>query len=151
MMKQRCFQVLLVFCTLFLSASLAAAHCEIPCGIYDDEMRIVMIGEHIDTIEKSMNEVTKLSGEKPVNYNQLVRWVTNKEKHADALQEIVTQYFMTQRIKPDTQKYPEKLTLLHKMLVHAMKCKQTTDLSQIDTLRSLLKEFSNLYFEGSPK
>ena len=32
--------------------------------------------------------------------NQLVRWVDNKEIHADELSEIVTYYFMTQRIKP---------------------------------------------------
>jgi len=150
-MKQGCFQVLLVLCTIFLTTSYVAAHCEIPCGIYDDEMRMEMIGEHITTIEKSMNQVMKLEGEKPINNNQLVRWIMNKEKHADALQEIVTQYFMTQRMKPDTKKYSEKLILLHKMLVHAMKCKQTTDISHITNLRSLLKEFSNLYFEGSPK
>jgi len=144
---KRCVQVLLVICTMFLAASYVAAHCEIPCGIYDDAMRLKMIGEHITTIEKSMNQVVKLQGEKPVNYNQLVRWVTNKENHANELQEIVTQYFMTQRIKPDTKKYPEKLTLLHKMLLRAMKCKQTTDLVHVDTLRSLLQQFDALYFE----
>jgi nickel superoxide dismutase len=32
------------------------------------------------------------------------------------------------------------------MLVYAMKCKQTTDLSHIETLRTLLKELQALYF-----
>jgi nickel superoxide dismutase len=31
--------------------------CEIPCGIYDDEMRINMIAEHITTIEKSVKKL----------------------------------------------------------------------------------------------
>lgn len=143
--------MLAVFSVLFLSASFAAAHCEIPCGIYDDGARLKMISEHINTIEKSMEQIMKLQGEKPVNNNQLVRWVMNKEDHANQLQEIVTQYFMTQRIKFDTENYAKKLAALHKMLVYAMKCKQTTDLSHIETLRSLVKEFHDLYFVDSQK
>ncbi len=150
-MNKRCFQIALVFSIFLFAASYAAAHCEIPCGIYDDEMRINMIAEHITTIEKSMNQIMKLEGQRPKNGNQLIRWVINKEHHADKLQHIVTQYFMTQRIKLDAKNYSEKLTLLHKMLVCAMKCKQTTDLSHITTLRSLLKEFQDLYFGHSHK
>jgi nickel superoxide dismutase len=41
--------------------------------------------------------------------------------------------------------------VLHKLLVYAMKCKQTTDPSHIITLRSLLKEFEDLYFGHSHK
>jgi nickel superoxide dismutase len=136
----------LVFCLVFLGASQAAAHCEIPCGIYDDEMRVKMIAEHTTTIEKSMKKILDLSRQKPMDHNQLVRWVSNKEHHANELQHIVTQYFMTQRIKLDTKDYAKKLGLLHKMLIYAMKCKQTTDLSHVSTLRSLLKEFQSLYF-----
>jgi nickel superoxide dismutase len=131
---------------VFFGTAQVGAHCEIPCGVYDDEMRINMIAEHITTIEKAMKEIMRLEGQKPTNHNQLTRWVMNKEHHANELQHILTQYFMTQRIKLDAKKYSEKLTSLHKMLVYAMKCKQTTDLSHIATLRSLLREFEGLYF-----
>ena len=77
----------------------------------------------------------------------------NKEDHAKQLQEIVTQYFMHQRIKPatstDAEEYKEylhKLELLHRMLVAAMKAKQSTDLVHVETLRNLLKEFNEAYF-----
>lgn len=132
---------------IIFPVSMASSHCEIPCGIYDDHMRVNMIEEHITTIEKSMNQIMALQKETPVNYNQLVRWITNKEDHADKLQEIVAQYFMTQRIKMDTKNYEKKVTLLHQMLVYAMKCKQTTDLSNTQKLRSLLKQFEDLYFD----
>jgi nickel superoxide dismutase len=105
-----------------------------------------MIAEHITTIEKAMKQIIELEGQKPTNYNQLMRWVINKERHADELQKIVTQYFMTQRIKPDMKNCSQNLTVLHKLLVYAMKCKQTTDSAHISTLRSLLKEFEGLYF-----
>jgi len=136
----------LVLVFLFLLSAKAFAHCEIPCGIYDDAMRIKLLGEHIATIEKSMGMILDLDQDKNHNANQLIRWVMNKEDHADQFQEIVTQYFMTQRLKPDAPKYAEQLTLLHRMLITAMKTKQTTDLKHVEELRTLLAEFEKLYF-----
>jgi nickel superoxide dismutase len=147
-----------LICALILSASLLTAphvssHCEIPCGIYGDEVRFYIIEEHIATIEKSMQMIVELSQEDSVNYNQLVRWIDNKEQHADDIQDVVSQYFMTQRIKPVSEedsekyeKYTEKFTLLHKMLIYAMKAKQTTDLENVKELRSLLTNFRTAYF-----
>lgn len=146
-MEKRILQVLIAgFCIFFMTV-FSWAHCEIPCGIYGDEMRIKMLEEHITTMEKAMKEITHLQKKDTINYNQLVRWIVNKENHANEFQEIVTQYFMTQRIKVDTQEYAKKVIVLHKMLVYAMKCKQTTDLSNIQNLRSLVTEFRNLYFK----
>lgn len=131
---------------------LVLSHCQIPCGIYDDPMRFQMMAEHMQTIEKSMNQINQLSAEAGKNSNQLVRWVDNKEHHADYLSEIVTQYFMAQRIKPVDadagqayQDYITKLTLLHKMMVYSMKCKQTTDLDNVKKLRECLDQFSSAY------
>lgn len=125
----------------------AFAHCEIPCGIYTDEMRVEMIEEHCKTIEKSMTQIVGLSNDPGKAANQLTRWIVNKEAHADEIQEIVTQYFMTQRIKPGQAQYEKKLTLLHGMLLEAMKCKQTTEADHVAQLRRQLAEFSKLYFE----
>lgn len=150
-MQRKCFQILIVLSVILPTAQYALSHCEIPCGIYDDQMRVQMIAEHITTIEKSMKEILRLTTEHPINYNQLVRWIVNKDDHANKLQEIVTQYFMTQRIKPDAKDYTKKLALLHKMLVYAMQCKQTTDIAHIGTLRSLVKDFEALYFGHSHK
>ncbi|MFC1614693.1 superoxide dismutase [Ni] [Gemmatimonadota bacterium] len=128
-------------------------HCEIPCGIYDDHLRSHLIEEHITTIEKGMKQVVELSAAGEKNYNQIVRWTMNKDDHATQLQQVVTQYFMHQRIKPaassDAKGYKEylhKLELLHRMLVAAMKAKQSTDLAHVETLRNLLKEFNGAYF-----
>jgi nickel superoxide dismutase len=112
-----------------------------------------MIQEHILTIEKSMKQITELSKKPNENYNQIVRWVLNKEKHADELVHTVTQYFLAQRIKPvdeDDSKpfrdYLFKVSNLHKMIVYAMKAKQTTDQANVDKLRSLLQDFRKVYF-----
>lgn len=128
------------------------SHCEIPCGIYGDPMRLDMMAEHITTIEKSMRQITDLSAAGDKNYNQLVRWVVNKEQHADQFGDIVTQYFMSQRIKPAPKSDPKayedyvrKLTLLHEMLITSMQCKQGTDLENVAKLRTLLAEFRTAY------
>ncbi len=130
----------------FTLAPSVQAHCEIPCGIYDDRARVALIAEHIGTIEKSTKQILELQKADRVNYNQLVRWVVNKETHATKIQTIVTQYFMTQRIKTDTDQYARKIAVLHQMLIAAMKCKQTTDLKYVAELRELLKTFDKLYF-----
>jgi len=65
---------------------------------------------------------------------------------------IITYYFMAQRVKPADKddvyaynEYVKKVTLLHEMLVYSMKAKQTTDLANVEKLRSLLKEFHQAY------
>ena len=144
-MKNKLLTLLIVLSSFAFFSTSALAHCEIPCGIYDDGARMKMIFEHATTIEKSMQKITEL--EKGNEANQLVRWVTNKEKHAELLQEIVTQYFMTQRIKLDAKDYDKKITALHKMLIFSMKCKQTIDLANVEKLRGAAQEFEKLYFD----
>lgn len=145
-MKKRSVQAFTGLLLLLGLTSSAAAHCEIPCGIYDDELRVGMLLENITTIEKSMNQITELGKSTPVNYNQLVRWVENKEHHAGLIQEVVAQYFMTQRIKPDTGEYCRTISVLHQMLIYSMRCKQSTDLTNTAKLRELVEEFKLLYF-----
>lgn len=148
---KRIIPIMIGFVMVFGLSANAFGHCEIPCGIYDDQMRIDMLREHITTIEKSMKMIQHLQEEKHHNTNQSVRWVVNKEDHADKLQHIVSQYFMTQRIGLDADRYAEKISLLHHMLIFAMKCKQTTDLDNVQKLRGTVDKFESLYFEKEKK
>jgi len=148
--------IFLVMIALFKPA--VFSHCEVPCGIYNDELRFTMIEEHIITIEKAIKEIANLSRHQPTNFNQIVRWVTNKEKHADDIQHIVSQYFLTQRVKlvekedDEAHKIRTKhLSLCHGILVYAMKTKQTTDLSNVEKLKSAVKAFKDSYFKTKAK
>jgi len=137
---------------ILLLGSTVYGHCEIPCGIYGDSLRIALIKEHITTIDKSMKKINLLSQESTINYNQLVRWITNKEDHAKKIQDIVSQYFLHQRIKltdansDKRNKYVTNLTLLHQLLVYSMKAKQSTDLNIIDKLNETISSFEESYF-----
>ena len=146
-------QTICCFLFLILLATHIHAHCQVPCGIYNDKARVEEIKEHVTTIEKAMNQISALSGNEEKNYNQIVRWVHTKEEHANEIQSIVQKYFMTQRIKPAApeseaySKYVQETTLLHQILVHAMKAKQTTDTVHTTALKSKLSQFSDSYFE----
>ncbi len=132
--------------------SLVYSHCQIPCGIYDDPARISAISEDIATIEKAMKSIEELSGQTKQNTNQIVRWIDVKEQHAEDIAHLASFYFLAQRIKPvdkkDSaayEKYIKQLTLLHEMIVYSSKAKQTTDLANVEKLRSVLDEFRNSY------
>ena len=144
--------------SFYLNCPRVFSHCEIPCGIYDDQARIDMLEEDITTIEKAMKEIATLSAQTPVNYNQIVRWVENKEQHADDVRHIATQYFMAQRVKPAEASQGEayrkcitQLTLLHQMVVYAMKARQTTDLANVEKLRALVDDFKTAYLGTEKK
>ena len=128
------------------------AHCQVPCGIYNDDARFEAMFEDATTIEKAMLSIRKLEVTEGKTINQLVRWVNTKEAHADKLTETITAYFLAQRIKvvPAANKvahveYLKKLELLHNIMVQAMKCKQTTDVNNVQKIRKFITEFQTLY------
>ena len=143
--------------TLVLLLSISGSlygHCQVPCGIYDDAVRIVQIEEDIATIRKAMSLIKGLSGKSDAqSLNQMIRWVNTKESHADKIQETVSSYFLAQRIKPKKkgaagrQKYVNQTLLLQQLIVAAMKCKQNVDQSRCEAASDLVVEFSVSYFD----
>ncbi len=132
--------------TMAMMPAPVEAHCQIPCGIYGDEMRFQMLEEHITTIEKSMKTVVELSADPGMNANQLVRWVVNKEHHADEMASIVTKYFLQQRLKLADPQWAAKVKPCHEILFYSMKTKQTTDQANVEKLRAAVGALKKAYF-----
>lgn len=133
--------VVSVFFIVIASATIhhrAEAHCQIPCGIYDDHNRVHQIREDITTIQKSVTLINELATKKDAqSQHQLVRWVMNKEKHAENIIRTISDYFMTQKIVPTSlgdKKYLEQLARHHAVMVAAMKCKQSSDMKTVQAL-----------------
>ena len=138
---------------LILSGGLYG-HCQVPCGIYDDAVRVVQIEEDIATIRKAMSMIKGLSGKSDAqSINQMIRWVNTKESHAGKIQETVSSYFLAQRIKPKKkgeagrQNYVNQTLLLQQLIVAAMKCKQNVDQGRCEAASDLVVEFSVSYFD----
>lgn len=130
----------------FLPMAYLAAHCEVPCGIYDDGARFTELKEDQSTIAKAIAQIVELSGTRDANgHNQLARWVATKETHATNAQHIVAQYFMTQKIKSADEHYVDKLTAAHGVMVAAMKCKQSADPATAVALKVAIAKFETAY------
>ena len=143
----------LLFLVLALAAARhVAAHCEVPCGIYDDQARFQQMLEDTKTIAKASNQIHLLAEKSgPQNMNQLVRRVTTKEEHATNTQHIISQYFMTQRIKADKPEYGKKLAAAHAVMVAAMMCKQQVDPAAAEALQESIYKFYTAYTGLQPK
>ena len=138
----------LILLTLLLNIGLLYPHCQVPCGIYDDAIRIVTIKEDFATISKAMVEIKTLSAKNdPQSLNQLNRWIVTKEEHVTNIQKVVSDYFLTQRVKSKNKNYDRHLRLLHELLVSAMKCKQTVESKNIDNGLKSLDNFVDIYFD----
>lgn len=130
-----------------------SAHCQVPCGIYADNNVLGKMHTDFETIDKATQKITELTATPEAaaaNAHQIVRWVNNKESHAQAIQETVTNYFLAQRLKvaeaeTDKENYLKKLTTCHKVIVAAMKCKQVADPKAVETLHHELHTFMELF------
>lgn len=137
--------------TLFTSASLFA-HCQIPCGIYDDELVFSQLEQDVETIGKSGKMIRELSAKGPLSaqdHQQLVRWTTNKDAHAQKIIDATANYFLAQRIKPDADNYAEKVKLLQLVILYSMNTKQSVENEPVDSLAKALSDFKKLYLDHS--
>ena len=135
----------------FQIAGPAAAHCEVPCGIYGDQARFESMLEDTTTVTKAMAQINELAGKTDAqSVNQLARWVANKESHATKIQNTIGQYFMAQRIKADKPNYVAQLTSAHAVIVKAMKCKQTVDAKNAAALKQAILDFHAAYAGKKP-
>jgi nickel superoxide dismutase len=122
------------------------AHCQIPCGIYDDNARVKSMLEDVSTVAKSVKLINELAGKTDAqSRNQVVRWVMNKEKHAQSIIATISDYFLTQRVKPSAKDYAERLVKHHTVIVAAMKAKQHADDKSVEALHKAVDALETYY------
>ena len=139
---------LAMFAMVLLAPSTAQAHCQVPCGIFDDHMRVQAMLEDAVTIEKSMTLINELNGKTDaLSVNQQVRWIMTKEDHAEKIIRTISDYFLAQRVKPDQKGYTKRLERHHAVMVAAMKTKQTVDAKSVKALVKSIEALEEYYPE----
>lgn len=128
------------------------AHCQVPCGIYDDGARIARLREDATTIAKAIKNINELAGKHEAQaLNQAVRWIDTKEVHASHVIQVVSEYFLTQKVKtvaPGVEGYDgylKKLADHHAVMVAAMKAKQNADPGTADKLKAAIDALAGHY------
>jgi len=133
---------------IVFSVQNVSAHCQIPCGIYDDYARVMLMLEDAATIEKSITLINELAAKTdPQSVNQKVRWVMNKEKHAQQVISTISDYFLTQRVNASQEDYTERLVKHHTVIVAAMKAKQNSDVASAAALKVSIEALLPYYPE----
>ncbi len=152
-MKRTALLALALVPVLLASSIPASAHCEVPCGIFDDPARFAAMQEDASTIAKAMGQIGELAGKTDAqSMNQLIRWVNTKEEHATHTMDTIGQYFMAQRIKVPAagdeaaaKRYVSLLSAAHRVSVAAMKCKQSVDPANAAALSTAISTLQKIY------
>jgi nickel superoxide dismutase len=132
--------------TSFFAPTQAQAHCQVPCGIYDDAARVKSMLEDASTVKKATTQIAILAGKSDAqSQQQMVRWVTNKEAHAQKVITTISDYFLTQRVKTSQGDYVERLKKHHAVIVAAMEAKQNADGAYADALTVAIQALSGYY------
>ena len=146
-MKKFTLSLLVVIATMTGSLT-GYAHCQVPCGIYDDNARVTAMLEDVATVTKAMKQLTALAAKNDAqSQNQRVRWIMTKEKYAQKIIDIIANYFLTQRVKPSQKDYMERLARHHKVMLLAMKVKQSVDLKNAAKLHAAIAALIPYYPE----
>ena len=132
--------------TPFTVTQTADAHCQVPCGIYNDSARVQSMLEDAATVTKATTMLAELAGKTDAqSINQSTRWVLNKEKHAQSIIATISDYYLTQRVKTSQSDYSERLVKHHAVILAAMKAKQNTDTKHATALAESIKALSAYY------
>ena len=132
---------------LLFSAHSASAHCQVP---YDDHARVSAMLQDADTVTKAGQLINELAGKSDAqSQQQLVRWVNNKESHAQSVIATIADYFLTQRVKVSQDDYIQRLKDHHAVIVAAMKAKQSANPAAGMALKDAIAELTAYYPEHS--
>lgn len=136
-------RIAVAFLFLLALPTTGFTHCQIPCGIYHDDIIFSTLEQNVETLQKAVHELSGTG----LSTNQSVRWILNKENQSDQIAQTMLTYFLQQRVKTDDPKRAEKLNLIAMICMQCTKVKQTTDSVEVDTLGKeigQLKELSGI-------
>mmetsp|Transcript_78106 Transcript_78106/g.137621 ORF Transcript_78106/g.137621 Transcript_78106/m.137621 type:complete len:149 (+) Transcript_78106:65-511(+) len=124
-------------------------HCQVPCGIFTDDLRVKGMMEDASTIRKAVVQAAELHKAGSLqDVHQMVRWIHTKEEHAAKIMTTTSEYFLAQKVKKadlSEADYLKYLALHHDVMVAAMKSKQSSELGPVDTLDKALEALEPIY------
>ncbi len=121
-----------------------AAHCDIPCKIYDPSsaqiaalsvLRFLDLIAELDGKDLSLADQAKLS-----------RLVTEKETHAEKAKHEVRVIWGDYIKQPQFEKFPDISELVHNIMLAGSACKQGIDRANGEKLLELINEFAAAFW-----
>lgn len=137
-----------LFTLALLLPNSATAHCQVPCGIFDDHARVHAMLEDAVTVAKACKLMAELEGKTDAqSVQQFIRWTNEKETHAQKIIKTTSDYFLAQRVKTSMEDYNDRLLAHHAVMIAAMKAKQNADVKFAEALTKAI-EATGVYYPG---
>lgn len=130
---------------MLLSQSNLSAHCQMPCGIYHDDMVYDQIDQYVETVYKGITVLNESKFTTPKERNEFVRWVNEKETSSNEAANLITVYFLQQKIKPGEDDTVKRITSAHKLLFLLVAIKQNTDLEYVKQFNEEWEKFKLMF------
>lgn len=125
----------------------AAAHCDIPCKIYDPiSAQLAAL-----TVIRMLDLIAELDGKDSLTLAeqaQLSRLVVQKEEHAAKVKEEVRVIWGDYIKQPQLDQFPNLHQLSHSIMLQASKCKQHIDKGMGLELLKLVNEFADIFWQS---
>ena len=122
--------------------TIAHAHCDIPCGIYDPHEAEIAAR----TVARMVELINGLEGDDTEARNKFSRCVRVKDEHAEKVKHEV-QVIWSDYFKPEhLTAYPDLHTKVWNVLKLASKTKQSVDADAAAQLEAAVKEFSDIFW-----
>lgn len=132
-------------CLVLCYQAVLTAHCQMPCGIYHDNMVFDEIDQYVETMYKGMTELSEHDARTSKEKNNFVRWVLEKENESDNIANLITAYFLQQKIKPGEDETAKRLASAHKLLFMLMQIKQNVDRKFVDDFADEWEKFKLMF------
>lgn len=133
--------VLAVVCPM----STLMGHCQMPCGIYHDDIVYDQIDQYIETMVKAVSKIKDSKFTTPFEHNELIRWVMTKDNMSNQTAELIMTYFLQQKIKPGEKDTPKQLESAHKLLFRIVIIKQTVDFKAVSDFAEEWEKFKLMF------
>jgi len=128
-----------------LIQTFVSSHCQLPCGIYHDEMVFDQIDQYVETMVKAISVLNEDNYKTVQDHNVSTRWIMLKESGSNEVADIITTYFLQQKIKPDEADTTKKVLSAHKMLFSLVKIKQMVDLKFLNDFYEEWEKFKLMF------
>lgn len=122
-----------------------SAHCQMPCGIYHDDMVYDQIDQFVETVYKGITVLNESKFSTVKEKNEFVRWVGQKEKCCSEAADLLTVYFLQQKIKPGEDDTVKRLVSAHNLLFLLVAIKQNTDLEYVKQFNAEWEKFKLMF------
>lgn len=128
-----------------LTSPLLYSHCQMPCGIYHDDMVFDQIDQYIETMVKCVSILNENKFDSLQSKNECVRWILSKEKMSNETADLICTYFLQQKIKPDEPDTVKRLVAAHKLLADLVLIKQTAEPKYIQNFSDEWEKFKLMF------